>query len=206
MSLAIDAQHWLSGDGIHHRPLPGGSAMLIRRALVIHFTAGASAASSISFWETPAAKGACAHLVIDRDGTIYQCRPFDRTAGHAGVSEWADPKTGRRFSGLNSCTIGIELANAGDSRVEWARRQPGYATLRAAHRNGGPVTDWEVYPAAQLAACEAVSKLLVARYRLDDITGHDCIAPARKSDPGPAFPMQALRKACGFSGLPAVHR
>jgi N-acetylmuramoyl-L-alanine amidase len=205
-ALAIDERHWLTGDQVRHRPLPGGSAMPIRRCLVIHFTAGASAASSIDFWQTPAAKGASAHLVIDRDGTIYQCRPFDRPAGHAGVSQWADPKTGRRFSGLNACSIGIELANAGDSAVAWARKQPGYATLRAVHRNGNKATDWEVYPAAQLAACEAVSKLLVARYNLDDVTGHDCIAPTRKTDPGPAFPMQALREACGFSGLPTVFR
>jgi N-acetylmuramoyl-L-alanine amidase len=204
--IAIDERHWLTGPDVRHRLIPGGSAMLIRRCLVIHFTAGASAASSIDFWETPAAKGASAHLVIDRDGTIYQCRPFDRTAGHAGVSQWADPKTGRRFAGLNACSIGIELANAGDSNVAWARRQPGYSTLRAVHRNGGRAADWEVYPAAQLAACEAVSKLLVARYRLDDITGHDCIAPARKTDPGPAFDIAALRQACGCSGLPEVHR
>jgi len=173
---------------------------------VIHFTSGASAGSSIDFWGTPEAKGACAHLVIDRDGTIYQCRPFNRIANHAGVSQWTDPKTGIRYSGLNSCSIGIELANAGDSNVAWARKQPGYSTLRAVHRNGDKATEWEVYPAAQLAACEAVSKLLVARYRLDDVTGHDCIAPSRKTDPGPAFPMQALREACGFQGLPAVHR
>jgi N-acetylmuramoyl-L-alanine amidase len=205
-ALAIDDRHWLTGPDVRHRLIPGGASMPIRRCLVVHFTAGASAASSIDFWQTPAAKGASAHLVIDRDGTIYQCRPFDRTAGHAGVSQWADPKTGRRFSGLNACSIGIELANAGDSDVRWARQQPGYATLRAAHRNGGRAADWEVYPAAQLAACEAVSKLLVARYKLDDITGHDCIAPARKTDPGPAFPMQQLREACGFSGLPTVHR
>ena len=91
--IAIDERHWLTGPEIRHRPLPGGASMPIRRALVIHFTSGASAASSIEFWQTPAAKGACAHLIIDRDGTIYQCRPFDRTAGHAGVSQWADPST-----------------------------------------------------------------------------------------------------------------
>jgi N-acetylmuramoyl-L-alanine amidase len=51
-----------------------------------------------------------------------------------------------------------------------------------------------------------VAKVLVACYQLDDITGHDCIAPERKDDPGPAFPMAELRAACGFTGLPAVHR
>jgi N-acetyl-anhydromuramyl-L-alanine amidase AmpD len=44
----------------------------------------------------------------------------------------------------------------------------------------------------------------VGRYSLDDITGHDCIAPERKLEPGPAFPMVPLREARGFKGLPAV--
>ena len=44
------------------------------------------------------------------------------------------------------------------------------------------------------------------KVNLDDITGHDCIAPERRNDPGPAFPMQELRELCGFSGLPEVHR
>lgn len=179
--------------------------MPVRRCVVIHYTAGATARSSINFWKTKSAKGASAHVVIDRDGTIIQCRPFNRTAGHAGVSRWRDPKTGVLYEGLNSCSIGIELANAGDN-VKLARRWSKMPLVKAAHRNGGPAKDWEAYPPAQLAAVTKLVQALVKRYRLDDITGHDCIAPERKSDPGPAFPMEKLRQACGFSGLPIVYR
>lgn len=180
--------------------------MPVRRLLVIHFTAGASGQSSIDFWKTPEADYACAHIVIERDGKVIQCRPFDRICGHAGRSKWKDPKTGKVYAALNHCSIGIELANAGDSDVSWAKRQPGFSSFRGRHRNGGPVRDWEAYPAAQVAACVAVSRALVQRYNLDDVTGHDCIAPARKTDPGPAFDIAALRQACGFTGLPEVHR
>ncbi len=145
--------------------------------------------------------------MIDRDGTIFQCRPFDLTCGHAGPagrSRWRDPKTGLLYDGLNSCAIGIELANAGDA-TSLAQRWSKLPVTRARHRNGGPAKSWETYPDAQLAACQEVTKALVARYNLDDITGHDCVAPERKADPGPAFPMQALREACGFAGLPVVY-
>lgn len=190
--MNITSEHWL--DTAKRDELPGGSAMNVRRFLVIHFTSGASGQSSVDFWRTPQAKGACAHLVIDRDGSVIQCRPFNRTCGHAGQSAW------RGYTGLNSCSIGIELANAGDNDAifkKWAQ-----STIKAKHKNGGPLQEWEAYPEAQFQVCLEVAKALVARYKLDDVIGHDDIAPDRKNDPGPAFPMQRLREACGFKGMP----
>lgn len=188
--MQVTPDHWL--DTAIREPLPGGSAMPIRRFLVIHFTSGATAKSSINFWRTPDAKGASAHIVIDRDGTIYQCRPFNTTCGHAGKSKWMG------FDGLNSCSIGIELANAGDD-VPLAKRWTNLPLVTAKHKHGGPLKEWEAYPAAQVATCEALSKVLVARYKLDAVVGHDDISPGRKSDPGPAFDLKALQKACGLT-------
>lgn len=94
--MKIDAQHWLSPA--IKAPIPGGAVMAIRRFLVIHFTVGASAASSIGWWRK-LGNGVCAHFVIERDGTIYQTRPCNRTAGHAGSSKWKDPKTGITYHG-----------------------------------------------------------------------------------------------------------
>lgn len=193
------------------KPLgPGGKPMNIRRAVVIHFTAGATAQSSIDFWkQTPQRKiDLGAHIIIDRDGTIFQCRPFNKTISHAGKSRWVDPNTGKKYTSCNGFTIGIELANAGDDPkvIKIASRLPGYAgTMVARHMNGGAVTDWEEYPEAMIDSCTNVVRQLVERYNLDDCTGHDCIAPERKDDPGPAFPMQVIRERCGFRGLPVVH-
>ena len=191
--MTITPDHWL--EGARRDELAGGAVMRIRRFLVIHFTSGASAQSSVNFWKTPAANGASAHIVIDRDGSIIQCRPFNRTCGHAGRSKW------RGFDGLNACSIGIELANAGDDAAlagKWTKQD----RIAAKHKNGGPLKTWEAYPEAQLAACTALAKALVARYKLDDVIGHDDIAPDRKNDPGPAFPLRKLREACGFKGEP----
>lgn len=192
--------------------LGGGRAMAIRRCLVIHFTAGASALSSIEFWRGQAQRqiDLGAHLTIDRDGTVFQSRRFDRTISHAGKSRWRDPNSGVLHTNCNGFAIGIELANAGSNGkvIEWARKNDAAfaGVVTARHANGGPEQRWERYPEAQVAALIAVSRALVAAYKLDDITGHDCIAPERKDDPGPAFPMLALREACGFEGMPVVHR
>jgi N-acetylmuramoyl-L-alanine amidase len=187
--MTINDKHLL--DGVKRDLLPGGSEMPVRRFLVIHFTSGASGQSSINFWKTPEAKGASAHLVIERDGTVIQCRPFNRTCGHAGKSRW------KGFDGLNACSIGIELANAGDN-AKLAAKWSKLPLFKARHKNGGPVTDWEAYPEEQIQACIQVAQAIVARYKLDDVIGHDDIAPDRKNDPGPAFPMGRLREACGF--------
>src|SRR3954470_21390846 len=199
--MKITEDHLL--DGAKLQILPGGSSLAIRRLLVIHFTSGKSAQSSIDFWKSPEAKGACAHIIIDRDGTIFQCRPFNRTAGHAGVSTWFDPAAKITRSGCNAFSIGIELANAGDS-VEGSVEHPHFgsfpiaAALQAKHKHGGPLTLWEVFPQAQLDACFALAQALFDRYHLDDVRGHDDIAPERKNDPGPAFPMDQLREKLGL--------
>jgi N-acetylmuramoyl-L-alanine amidase len=192
-------------DSARHDLITGGQPMNIRRALVIHFTAGATGASSV---EAMRERSVSAHIVVERDGSVIQCRGFNQVASHAGRSRWIDPNSGKRYDGMNSCSIGIEIANAGndDGALSWARKQPGFASITARHRNGGPLVEWEKYPEAQLRSVFTIAQLLVATYKLDDITGHDCIAPERKDDPGPAFPMLELRTACGFTGLPAVHQ
>lgn len=190
--------------------LSGGNPMTILRCVIIHFTSGATAQSSINYWKEPKQKriDLGAHIIIDRDGTIFQCREFNKTISHAGVSRWVDPKTEKEYKYCNQFAIGIELANAGndDAVIKIATKLEGYTgTIESKHRNGGPMQTWEKYPEAQYKSCLKVVKDLVDRYNLDDITGHDCVAPERKDDPGPAFPMKQLRESCGFSGLPVVH-
>jgi N-acetylmuramoyl-L-alanine amidase len=204
--MQITEDHWL--ESAARQPLAGGRAMNVRRFLIIHFTSGWSAQSSVDFWKTPEAKGASAHIIIDRDGSIIQTRPFNRTCGHAGKSQWRDPGTSITYHDLNHCSIGIELANAGDMTRSPDNYPKGMGDLTgkpiprisARHKNGGPISQWETYPMAQLKALEAVSIAICDRYQMDDLIGHEDIAPDRKNDPGPAINLQVLRNACGFTG------
>lgn len=197
--MNITKDHWI--ESAIRKPLDGGADMPIRRALVMHFTSGATAMSSIEFWvsQWATSRGVCAHIVIDRDGTIYQCRPFNRTAGHAGRSIWTDPNTGVKYQTPNSVTIGIEFANAGDSANAEGKAFGGSFTCPAGsdlarHKNGGPLTYWERFPAVQIEAGKRVAAALIERYNLDDVVGHDDIAPGRKNDPGPLFPMPLFKQ------------
>ncbi len=85
---------------------PNSDGPMVPEYLVIHYTAGSSARSSLDWFSNSAAR-ASAHLVIGRDGAITQLVPFDRVAWHAGRSSWQ----GR--DGLNRFSVGIELDNAG---------------------------------------------------------------------------------------------
>lgn len=205
--LKITADHWL--EGVKRLPYPSGPAMPVRRFAIAHFTSGASALSSFEFWKTPDAKGAEAHIIIDRDGTIYQIRPFNQQCDHAGRSQWTSPLDGKMYNWLNQCSIGVEFANAGDGANQDGTAFSSHkfkcpaGVVRLRHKFGGPLTYWETYPPAQIAAGTEVFRAIVKRYNLDDLIGHDDIAPDRKNDPGPAFPMAEIRLACGFTGLPA---
>lgn len=169
------------------------------KIVVIHFTAGGSARSSAEWFRSPQNKNSSAHVVIERDGTIIQCVNFGNVAWHAGRSSW------HGLIGLNQYSIGIELANWGNLRSA----DGGWVTstgkriaepFMGTHRNGNPdgskhPIGWEPYPGEQVEAARLLVEQLIASYGINDIVGHDDIAPVRKSDPGPAFNMARFRTA-----------
>jgi N-acetylmuramoyl-L-alanine amidase len=80
-------------------PSPHVGTSIAARFLVIHYTAGSSAAGTVAWFCSPASR-VSAHLVIARDGSITQMVPFNREAWHAGQSRWGS------LSGLNHHSIG----------------------------------------------------------------------------------------------------
>ena len=184
-----------NGDPFPFRRSPNQSGAITPEYLVIHYTAGSSAEGAISWLTNPQAQ-ASAHLVISKDGETTQLVPFNRKAWHAGRSSWA----GR--SGLNSFSIGIELDNQGKLvrhesgwRNEWGTPVDPGDVIQATHKNGGPQCGWHAFTPEQLEAARDVCVLLARRYDIKDVVGHDDIAPTRKVDPGPAFPMDSFRAA-----------
>jgi N-acetylmuramoyl-L-alanine amidase len=174
---------------------PNQSGSIKPEYLVMHFTRGSSSESAVSWLMNPQAK-ASAHLVIGRDGSVTQLVAFNRKAWHAGRSRWADR------AGLNNCSIGIELDNYGDLigrpgnwRTAWGWPVADEHVLELSHVFDGKLRGWHAYTESQLLVAARVALALVERYGLKEILGHDDIAPGRKLDPGPAFPMASFRAA-----------
>lgn len=196
MKPHIDSHH-LRGDGIREQlsPNAGGPFATAPDTLVLHYTAGDSTEWAIDILrDATSGNRVSAHLVVARDGSVTQLLPFDTIAWHAGQSSWG----GR--SDYNQFSLGIEIDNAGrleprdGELVSW--RGQAYArqeAVRAVHRNETEPSWWHRYPEAQLEVVEELCELLVAEYDLRWILGHEEIAPQRKQDPGPAFPLDGLR-------------
>ncbi|MDM8546850.1 N-acetylmuramoyl-L-alanine amidase [Candidatus Venteria ishoeyi] len=177
-----------------YQETPNKSGEMIPRFLVMHYTAGSGAEQSVK-WLLQRRARASAHIVLGRDGSITQLAPFNIASWHAGVSNW------KGIKGLNQHSIGIELDNAGPLTrtaegdwVAWFGDQ--YASedvIEAIHKNRSTLQGWQLYTRIQLETALELSETLIREYNLEDIVGHEDIAPRRKTDPGPAFPMETFR-------------
>lgn len=180
-------------DGVRFDPAKEIGVTIDPKFLVMHYTAGYSAASAISVFKTTII---AAHLIIDRDGSILQMVPFNKKANHAGPSKWAGVEN------LNGHSIGIEFVNIGFAKLRADGRlvdaygklvpideQGEYIEAPNARVGSGRIF-WQPYTEAQLAAGVEVTQAILATYQIRDIVSHEEIdTRGWKTDPGPAFPM-----------------
>jgi N-acetylmuramoyl-L-alanine amidase len=131
--------------------------------IVLHYTGMADANAVLERLCSPQSE-LSAHYVVFEDARIIQCVPEGRRAWHAGVSSWAGE------TDINSCSIGVEIANPG-------------------HDFGYPD-----FAKRQIAAVIALCRGIIARRGVpaDRVLAHSDVAPARKKDPGEKFPWHLL--------------
>jgi N-acetylmuramoyl-L-alanine amidase len=134
--------------------------------IVLHYTGMRDNEAAIRTLCNPVSE-VSAHYVVLQDGYIVQLVAESRRAWHAGVSYWAGQ------TDINSCSIGIEIANPG-------------------HDHGYPD-----FPRRQIAAVTALCRSILARHQIpaDRVLAHSDIAPARKQDPGEKFPWKLLAES-----------
>ncbi len=160
--------------------------------IIMHYTGGPYK-QSINTLTNPRVR-ASAHVVVDRDGSVTQLVPFNIIAWHAGKSYY----NGR--TGFNDFSIGIEMVNAGPLTKSGNVFRSWYGeafspseVIEAVHRNETKPRYWQVYTPEQIETVKELSELLIETYGIKYILGHSEIAPHRKLDPGPAFPLDKLR-------------
>ncbi len=161
--------------------------------VIMHYTAGPYK-TSLRTLTNPKVR-ASAHVIIDRDGSITQLVPFNIIAWHAGRSYY----NGR--SGFNKYSIGIEMVNSGYLTKSGNVYRAWYGeafnpseVIEGIHRNHTKPRFWHVYTPEQIDAAYEFVQLIIDTYGIKEILGHEEIAPKRKTDPGPAFPLDKFRQ------------
>ena len=134
--------------------------------IVLHYTGMPDAAAALQRLCSPTSE-VSSHYVVFEDGRIVQCVAETRRAWHAGVSFWAGE------TDINSCSIGIEIANPGHDY------------------------DYPDFPRRQIAAVITLCRGISARrhIRPDRVLAHSDVAPSRKKDPGERFPWRLLHES-----------
>jgi N-acetylmuramoyl-L-alanine amidase len=131
--------------------------------IVLHYTGMPDTEAALAKLCSPTSE-VSTHYVVMEDGYIVQCVAEARRAWHAGAAVWEGE------SDINSCSIGIEIANPG-------------------HSHGYPD-----FPKRQIAAVTTLCRSIFTRNRIPAwrVLGHSDVAPTRKQDPGEKFPWHVL--------------
>lgn len=129
--------------------------------IVLHYTAMASCADAYARLCDPAHE-VSAHWLMSETGQAHALVDESMRAWHAGAGGWAG------LNDINSHSIGIELANAGN----------------------------HPFSESQMLALEKLLRGVMARWAIPPhrIIAHSDMAPLRKSDPGPRFDWQRLAR------------
>ncbi|AFL53050.1 N-acetylmuramoyl-L-alanine amidase [Sinorhizobium fredii] len=131
--------------------------------ILLHYTGMETALSALD-WLCREESQVSSHYFVHEDGRIDQLVPEERRAWHAGKSFW------KGEADINSCSIGIEIANAG-------------------HPGGLPG-----FPEAQIEAVAELCRDCGERWQIapERVLAHSDVAPIRKVDPGENFPWHML--------------
>ncbi len=143
--------------------------------LILHYTGMPTGEAALRALTDPACE-VSSHYLVWEDGAIDQLVAERDRAWHAGRGSW------KGEADLNSASIGIEIVNPG-------------------HEGGSPP-----FPEGQIESTIALVRDIAARWSIapERILAHSDIAPARKRDPGEAFPWATLwRNGVGHWTEPA---
>jgi N-acetylmuramoyl-L-alanine amidase len=201
-------------DGLYDKasmaPSQNKGGYIKPRLIIVHDTAGGlDAAGSIAWLRNPQAK-ASAHFVVSREGAVTQLVSCNLKAWHAGKSSY------HGVANVNDFAVGIEIVNPGELQPS------GPASARASFgavfenkkydiQEVGPVENliymdgklkpilthsaalWMPYTQAQLDAVLSLCLDLKDAYGITEVVPHWYIAPKRKVDTNPLFPLRWLQ-------------
>jgi len=129
---------------------------MVPEYIMLHYTGGNDYMWAVRWFNNPAAK-VSAHFVIGIDGDVVQMVRMDEVAWHAGEGNY------KGITDMNSCSIGIELAN--DGKLPYSKKQ--------------------------IEALNEMLDFIKNKFKIKEIIGHSDYT-TRKVDPGNHFPWDKI--------------
>jgi N-acetylmuramoyl-L-alanine amidase len=211
MPVTINDNHRIVGAASVNLGMPNGT--ITPRRIVVHYTAGSTLSGAINALQ---GGGNSYNVLINVNGTYHQARPFNKSAGHAGRSNWKESRGVTNFTSVNGDSIGISMVNLGNfgyfAQGKWwygfedgQPQNPSIADEDAnkhslIYRPDRP-SHWTPYDPRQLPACKALIAALIEKYdTITEIVGHHDVAIDGKSDPGPLCPLEDWRREFDMQG------
>jgi N-acetyl-anhydromuramyl-L-alanine amidase AmpD len=162
--------------------------------VVIHYTADRNLVEGV---KSLVARKLGYHLIIDRDGGVYQMTSLDRKCWHAGSALWHGRSPNHHFLAVSLVSWGFLKPMTFESyagtkiRIEDVEQRPDNVK--------GIVQPWDAATDLQLVALDEVLRFCITNgIEPEMICGHDeCALPfGRKLDPGGVLPwsMAKLRE------------
>lgn len=180
---------------------------LVPSYITLHYTLGGTVSGSVNHLNT---QGFGYHIIVDRNGDIYQTAPFNQTVRHAGKSNW------RGWDSLNDFSIGLCFANYGPCykqgngfKNSYNSTIPEDRVVGGSHYNGEKRYQdiyWEIFPQVQVDAALRVVDALVGEYQIRDVVRHDDVSIARKVDTGPALDIAPFHALVGDRSSELIHK
>lgn len=151
--------------------------------------------------------GASWHIMIARDGSVFQSVSFDKGSWHVGRR---GKIAGRDFDNINRATIGVELENAGRLKCV-DKKYYTWPYYKSGTRNPDPKLQidsnravmvqgegfFDSFTAEQVQSAQDLVAVLEKTYKIgrDNFKyGHKDFDPDRKEDPGPIWNTTHLPK------------
>lgn len=212
------------GKAVNFQQTKNIGGPIVPKVIVLHDTAGHLHGRDSIVWLRGGpgqSQNSSAHVVIGRDGTITQLAAFNVKTWHAGISNW------RGRANLNGWAVGIEIVNPGgplrtlgngryqgidliDTKADPSLKvRPGVFPPLTPDGKAVPRTAgyWLEHSPQQIDAVVELCRALVAAYpTITEIVTHWMIAPTRKVDTNPLFPLDEVRRRVFGTAITKVAR